>query len=191
MVPPLSDAESWTIADGGGAPGVAASIHRGGGTTGLGLVAGSLTLSGANTCTGGTTIDGGRLAAGAAGALVDYTDYVVNDGVLDLGGFNLIMSSLSGTGGEVALGSAGVMAKGMLGWRHVHGDATPDATMRFASGGDTFSIGGVPIARDTAVIEAGLDYALTPTATLGVSYGGQFGSGMSGQSVKADFNVRF
>lgn len=89
------------------------------------------------------------------------------------------------------LDGAGVTAKGMLGWRHVHGDATPDATMRFASGGDTFSIGGVPIARDTAVIEAGLDYALTPTATLGVSYGGQFGSGMSGQSVKADFNVRF
>jgi fibronectin-binding autotransporter adhesin len=89
------------------------------------------------------------------------------------------------------MGDVNTTARGMLGWRHAFGDVTPFSTMRFAGGGNAFSIGGVPIARNAAVIEAGLDFALTPAATLGVTYGGQFGSGMSDQSVKANFNVKF
>ena len=89
------------------------------------------------------------------------------------------------------MGGATLTAKGMLGWRHAFGDVTPLSTMRFAGGGNAFSIGGVPIARNAAVIEAGLDYAVTLNATLGVTYGGQFGSGMSDQSVKAKFNAKF
>lgn len=82
-------------------------------------------------------------------------------------------------------------ARGMLGWRHAYGDRTPTADMRFAAGGSVFAVGGAPIARDVAVIEAGLDFTLTPSATLGVTYAGQFGSGLSDQSFKANLNVRF
>lgn len=89
------------------------------------------------------------------------------------------------------LNGAVLTAKGMAGWRHAFDDVAPPSTTRFAGGGDAFSIGGVPFARNTAVVEAGLDYVIMPNATLGVIYGGQFGSGMSDQSVKADFNVRF
>ncbi|MHA3903110.1 autotransporter outer membrane beta-barrel domain-containing protein [Castellaniella sp. WN] len=91
----------------------------------------------------------------------------------------------------VDVGGASLTANGMLGWRHAFGDMTHLLTMRFAGGGDVFSIGGVPVARDAAVIEAGLDYAITPASTLGVSYGGQFGSGLSDQSVRARLNVKF
>jgi outer membrane autotransporter protein len=49
----------------------------------------------------------------------------------------------------------------------------------------------VPVARDAAVIEAGLDFNLSPTAMLGLSYGGQFGSGLTDQSVKGTFNWKF
>ena len=89
------------------------------------------------------------------------------------------------------MGGSTLTARGMLGWRHAFGDVTPQTAMRFAGTGNPFTIAGVPIARDAAVIEAGLDYAITPSATLGVTYGGQFGSGLSDQSVKANFNVRF
>jgi len=89
------------------------------------------------------------------------------------------------------LGEAAVTAKGMLGWRHAFGDVTPDTTMRFASGGDAFSIGGVPIARNAAVVEAGLDFNLSPNAVLGVSYGGQFSSGVTDQTFRANFNMKF
>lgn len=54
-----------------------------------------------------------------------------------------------------------------------------------------FTIGGVPIARDAAMIEAGPDFALTPAATLGITYDGQFGFSLSDQSVRANFNIRF
>ncbi|WP_181168157.1 autotransporter-associated beta strand repeat-containing protein [Mesorhizobium sp. B2-4-19] len=89
------------------------------------------------------------------------------------------------------LGGTMLTANGMLGWRHAFSDVTPLSTMRFAGSGDAFSIAGVPITRDAAVIEAGINYAITPNATLGVSYGGQFGSRMSDQSARANFNVRF
>ena len=89
------------------------------------------------------------------------------------------------------VGNTETVVKGMIGWRHAYGDVTPFSTMRFAAGGDTFSVAGVPITRDAAVVEAGLDVTLTPAAALGVSYGGQFGSGLADQSVKAMFNVKF
>jgi fibronectin-binding autotransporter adhesin len=89
------------------------------------------------------------------------------------------------------LNGAAVMAKGTVGWRHAFGDVTPLSTMRFAGGGDAFAIGGVPTARNAAVVEAGLDFALTPDATLGVSYSSQFGRGLSDQSVRANLNMKF
>jgi subtilase-type serine protease len=59
------------------------------------------------------------------------------------------------------------------------------------TGGIPFSIAGVPIAREAAVIESGLDLNLWPAATLGISYGGRFAIGALDQSVRANFNVKF
>lgn len=83
-------------------------IIEDGGSGKLGIVKsgeGTLTLSGAeNRYSGGTRVEGGILQAGAAGALPDRTDYIVNGGGLYLNGFDLTMSSLSGDGGEILLG---------------------------------------------------------------------------------------
>ncbi|CEJ12595.1 Extracellular serine protease precursor [bacterium YEK0313] len=87
--------------------------------------------------------------------------------------------------------TAAVTARGMLGWRHAFGDVRSGATMRFAGGGESFVIGGIPIARHAAVVEAGLDFAFSPTAMFGVSYGGQFGSGVIDQTFRANFNAKF
>ncbi|MGO4625028.1 autotransporter-associated beta strand repeat-containing protein [Ensifer sp. 2TAB8] len=89
------------------------------------------------------------------------------------------------------LDGAAVTVKGMAGWRRAFGDLLPLSTMRFAGGGDQFLTAGVPIARDAAVVEAGLDYALSPSATLGVTYAGQFGSDVSDQSARVNLNVKF
>ncbi|MEM5471206.1 autotransporter domain-containing protein [Hoeflea sp. AS60] len=70
--------------------------------------AGTLTLSGTNTYTGGTTVEVGTLRAGSAGAFAANTAFTVNGGTLDLNGHDLTMSALSGTGGTVALGTAGL-----------------------------------------------------------------------------------
>ncbi len=88
-------------------------------------------------------------------------------------------------------GETAVAAKGSVGWRHAFGDVAPDAMMRFASGSDVFPIAGVGIAHDTAVIEAGLDFDLSSSAVLGITYGGQLGSSVADHTFRATFDVKF
>jgi len=47
-----------------------------------------------------------------------------------------------------------------------------------------------PRSRNAAALDAGIDVALTSRAMLGIAYGGQFGSGVSDQSVRASFSLR-
>jgi outer membrane autotransporter protein len=91
---------------------------------------------------------------------------------------------------DFALGGINATARGTLGWRHAFGDVTPTSTFAFA-GGNAFTIAGVPIARDAAVVEAGFDLKLAANATLGLSYSGQFGGGATDNGAKADLNVNF
>ncbi|MDQ8700554.1 autotransporter domain-containing protein [Hyphomicrobium sp. LHD-15] len=92
---------------------------------------------------------------------------------------------------DFSLGALSATAKGTIGWRHGFGDISPSSSVRFASGGNAFSIGGVPIAEDVVVVEAGLDFTLSPAATLGVSANGQYGSGAVDQTVRANLDVKF
>ena len=55
----------------------------------------------------------------------------------------------------------------------------------------TFTVEGTPIAKDAAVIEAGLDLQVSETATVGVSYTGQLASDSRDHGIKADIRVRF
>ena len=57
--------------------------------------------------------------------------------------------------------------------------------------GSPFAITGVQIAQDAAVLDLGLDFNLTSNASLGVAYGGQFGSSLTDQTVRANFCARF
>ncbi|TPK05865.1 autotransporter outer membrane beta-barrel domain-containing protein [Mesorhizobium sp. B2-5-9] len=91
---------------------------------------------------------------------------------------------------DFGLGGVNATARGMLGWRHAFGDVTPTSSFAFA-GGDAFTIAGVPIARDAAVIEAGIDMKVSPNATLGLSYSGQFGGGAFDNGAKANLSVKF
>ncbi|RCW19582.1 outer membrane autotransporter protein, partial [Ciceribacter lividus] len=62
---------------------------------------------------------------------------------------------------------------------------------RFASGGDAFTVSGLPLARDSLVVEGGVEFGLAQNASLGLSYGGQFGSNRSDHMVRASYDVRF
>ncbi|MBN9547923.1 MAG: autotransporter domain-containing protein [Alphaproteobacteria bacterium] len=91
---------------------------------------------------------------------------------------------------NISLGGVNVTARGSLGWRHAFGDASPLSTQAF-SAGDAFTVAGVPIARDAAVIETGLDLAVTRAVTVGVSYNGQLASSARQHAFKANLNVKF
>jgi fibronectin-binding autotransporter adhesin len=88
------------------------------------------------------------------------------------------------------LGGVNTTARGTLGWRHAFGDTVPLSTEAFATG-DAFTVAGVPIARDSALIEAGLDMNLTSAATLGISYQGQSADSAQQQGFKANLGIKF
>ncbi|MFG1373930.1 autotransporter domain-containing protein [Xanthobacter oligotrophicus] len=88
------------------------------------------------------------------------------------------------------LGSMAAVARGTLGWRHAFGDTTPTSVNAFALF-DAYTVAGVPIAEDAAVVEAGLDIKLSPQATLGLVYAGQFASGATDNGGKATLSYKF
>lgn len=78
-----------------------------------------------------------------------------------------------------------------LGWRHAFGETTPRGKFAF-DGGTPFGVEGVPIAENALVAKAGLDLAISRSATLSVAYGGQFArQGNFDQNVSGKFSLRF
>ncbi|EJO91836.1 autotransporter [Ectopseudomonas mendocina DLHK] len=68
--------------------------------------AGVLVLQGAASYSGATIVQAGTLRQGSAGGFVQNGAYVIDGGALDLNNVDLSMGSLSGSGGQVLLGSA-------------------------------------------------------------------------------------
>ncbi len=77
-------------------------------------------------------------------------------------------------------------------WQHAFGDVSPTAALAFAgTTGANYTITGVPLARDAALIDAGLDLRIGSNAKLGVSYFGQLASGATSNAVKGVFTWTF
>lgn len=76
-------------------------------------------------------------------------------------------------------------------WQHAFNDVTPDAALAFASNGIGFNVTGVPLAKNSALIDTGLDFALGSDMVAGLSYSGQFGDGVQDNAVKGRFTWLF
>ena len=76
-------------------------------------------------------------------------------------------------------------------WQHAFGSLTPTETLTFQSTGESFAVAGLPIARDTALFEGGLDLRLSPRAEVGLSYSGQYGDRVMSNSIKGDLTCLF
>lgn len=84
-----------------------------------------------------------------------------------------------------------VTLTGLVGWRRAYGDVVPKALLAFGAGQTGFLVAGVPINRDAVVAQAGIDWAVSPAATLGVSYTDQAGERAQDHAVKGNFTYRF
>jgi outer membrane autotransporter protein len=78
-----------------------------------------------------------------------------------------------------------------LAWQHAFGEITPAAALAFVSTGIGFGVLGVPLAQDSALVDATLDLALTPAAALELSYFGQFASEARDSAINGHFSWRF
>ena len=80
---------------------------------------------------------------------------------------------------------------GGLAWRHAFGDVTPETSMRLAGGGAAFGIAGVPVDRDSMIVEAGIDFAVSQNAALSLDFHGEVGATVRGGTIKANFSAKF
>ncbi len=108
-------------------------------------------------------------------------------------GRNNVTTTTLGLHARAAFESAGAQGqvRGTLGWRHAFGDVNPASTLSFVQGGQSFTANGVPLARDAAVLELGVDMAVSKRTTVGVGYGGQFGGGNQQNYGTLDVRYRF
>ncbi|WP_405703368.1 autotransporter family protein [Ancylobacter terrae] len=77
-------------------------------------------------------------------------------------------------------------------WQYAFGDLTPEAQLSFLSvPGSDFTVVGVPLAENTALIEAGADLLVSDRARVGLSYVGQFAADVTVNAVQANLTWRF
>ncbi|HEY9215205.1 MAG TPA: autotransporter domain-containing protein [Ancylobacter sp.] len=77
-------------------------------------------------------------------------------------------------------------------WQYAFGDITPEAQMTFLSApGANFTVAGVPLAENTALVEVGADLNISAQARIGLSYVGQFADSVTVNAVQANLTWRF
>jgi outer membrane autotransporter protein len=144
------------------------------GEVGYGLAAGPVAvepfagLAWANATTSSFSESGGAAALAGGGSS------------LDIGYSNVGVRAAAryGVGEDIIL-----MPRASIAWQHAVGTVTPNAALAFQSTGQGFTIGGVPAAQDSALVEAGLDLRLSAQATVGIGYVGQFAGNVGDHAI--------
>lgn len=112
--------------------------------------------------------------------------------------------SSSGTSADVGYSALGIRAASVLkaagvevtpyasiAWQRAFGDLDPTTALVFTSAGIGFEVFGVPIVRNSALVQAGLTVAVAGDATLGLAYSGQIAPDLSDNAFTGRLEWRF
>ena len=77
-----------------------------------------------------------------------------------------------------------------LAWQRVL-DEPGEKSRLSLNGYDSFTVKGVPLAQDTALVQLGVSAKLAPQASLDLGYSGQIGDGYSDHGVRLGLNIAF
>lgn len=91
----------------------------------------------------------------------------------------------------MSFGAMAAALSGTLAWQHAYGDTAPVLPVACGANAQPFSVAGVPIASDTALVEAGVDLTLSSRAGLSLFYAGQLAETQVSTMVKGTFSLRF
>jgi outer membrane autotransporter protein len=91
---------------------------------------------------------------------------------------NSLTTTTLGLRGKTAFtaGKTEGVLRAAAGWRHAFGDVEARSTLAF-DGSQPFTVSGAPLARNAAFTELGVDVAVSRSATIGITYSGQYGGG--------------
>jgi outer membrane autotransporter protein len=84
-----------------------------------------------------------------------------------------------------------IVPRAAVAWQHAFDSVTPTAAVAFQSTGAAFSVAGVPIAREAALVEGGLDLRFTPHSKIGAAYTGELANHVQAHAVKGGFTWDF
>jgi outer membrane autotransporter protein len=88
-------------------------------------------------------------------------------------------------------GALNLTVRGALGWQHAFGDVTPTERLVFRAGGTPFTVAGAPVARDSAIAEAGLEVGVGANVAVGLGYEGRLAPSAYDHGVVGHLVVRF
>lgn len=78
-----------------------------------------------------------------------------------------------------------------LGWKHLYGEVRGRAHQRLVSAGTTYTVEGIELDRDSLLLEAGLDLAVSPRHTLGLNYRGETGQDNRNGALMGQWRMMF
>jgi outer membrane autotransporter protein len=78
-----------------------------------------------------------------------------------------------------------------VGWKDLYGDVTGRSRQGLVSGGTTFRVEGTQLDRDSLLVEAGLDLAVSPRHTLGLGCSGETGNDNRSQALIGHWRMMF
>lgn len=108
------------------------------------------------------------------------------------GGTNSVLLTTIGIRGKYKLPTTTALSLyGDLGWVHAYGDIEADTSNRFGRTGIPFSIKGVGLGEDVALIGAGIETTLSANSSIILGYQGEVGSGESDHSANLQWKVKF
>ncbi|MCG7392284.1 autotransporter domain-containing protein [Microvirga sp. ACRRW] len=81
--------------------------------------------------------------------------------------------------------------KGLLGWRHAFGDTLPKASFSLPGDERPLFMTGIPIDKDSLVVEAGVNWEVSKNTTLSISYTGAMGRRDQEHTVRGGLTIRF
>ena len=192
---------AWTL-DGGAAQ----SWHDIRGTRVIGAVLPGSVRADYHGRTRQAYLEGGYRYAGAHGSVqpfVNLAHVAVRTGdVNEYGSVTALRSAGETT--EVSFGTVGVHGLwqladsaatpaslyATLGWRHALGDLVPLAQQQFADG-ERFTVRGVPLTANAALVQLGIDAALSKHASLRAGYDGVLAGSESDHAVRLTLQVAF
>lgn len=119
--------------------------------------------------------------AGVAWADTRTRSFQESGGIAALSGqssHNSLTTTTLGLRGKTAftVGKTEGVLRAAAGWRHAFGDVDARSTLAF-QGSQSFTVSGAPLARNAAFTELGVDVAVSRSATIGITYSGQYGGG--------------
>ena len=92
---------------------------------------------------------------------------------------------------EAQIGAMPLFARAMLGWRHGFGELTPQARTAFLAGTTPATVFAARIDREALVAEAGLDWRISQTTALGLTYSAAIGERSRDHALKGRVEMRF